>query len=156
MDDTQAFEAFMRDYQNMVFSTAMRLVANAAEAEDIAQETFLKAYAHFAGLRESPSAGGWLKTVATNLSLNHLARYRSRWSFFSELFAPSDTAEETEPNFATDDDFDTRLLEQERSNFVDEALQNCLRLSACRSCSSIWRGSATKTLLPNSTFLSAK
>ena len=76
----------MRDYQNMVFSTAMRLVANQAEAEDIAQEVFLKAYERFGDLRESPTAGGWLKTVATNMSLNHLARYRSRWSFFSELF----------------------------------------------------------------------
>jgi len=66
----------MRDYQNMVFSTAMRLVANQAEAEDIAQEVFLKAYERFDDLRESPTAGGWLKTVATNMSLNHLARYR--------------------------------------------------------------------------------
>ena len=29
--------------------------------------------------------GGWLKTVATNMTLNHLSRYRRRWSLFSEL-----------------------------------------------------------------------
>ena len=56
MTDAQQFEAFMRDYQNMVFSTAMRLVANQAEAEDIAQEVFLKAYERFGDLRESPTA----------------------------------------------------------------------------------------------------
>ena len=85
MTEAEPFERFVRDYQDMVFSTAMRLLANEAEAEDIAQEVFLKAYQRFAELRESPTAGGWLKKVATNLSLNHLSRYRARWSFFSEL-----------------------------------------------------------------------
>jgi len=73
----------MQSYQNMVFSTALRLLANQAEAEDVSQEVFLKAYERFAELRDSPTAGGWQKKVATNLSLNHLSRYRSRWSFFS-------------------------------------------------------------------------
>lgn len=87
MTELQEFEAFMQNYQNMVFSTALRLVANHAEAEDISQEVFVKAYERFAELRESPTAPGWLKTVATNMSLNHLSRYRARWTFFSELFA---------------------------------------------------------------------
>ena len=77
----------MRDYQDMVFSTAVRLVVNTAEAEDISQEVFLKAFERFGELRKSPTAGGWLKTVATNMSLNHLTRYRSRWTFFSEMFS---------------------------------------------------------------------
>ena len=75
----------MQNYQNMVFSTAMRLVANHAEAEDIAQEVFLKAYERFADLSQSVTAGGWLKTVTTNMCLNHLSRYRSRWTFFTDL-----------------------------------------------------------------------
>jgi len=74
MTDAQQFEVFMQNYQNMVFSTAMRLTANQAEAEDISQEVFLKAYERFNELKTSPTAGGWLKTVATNLSLNHLTR----------------------------------------------------------------------------------
>jgi RNA polymerase sigma-70 factor (ECF subfamily) len=78
------FTTFMRAYQDMVFSTAARLAANDAQAEDIAQEVFIKAYENFEQLRSSPSAGGWLKTVATNLALNYLSRYRKRWRFFSE------------------------------------------------------------------------
>ncbi len=57
----------MRAYQDMVFSTASRLAGNDAQAEDIAQEVFLRAYEHFADLRTSETAGGWLKTVTTNL-----------------------------------------------------------------------------------------
>ncbi|MEY2428079.1 MAG: hypothetical protein QOJ40_964, partial [Verrucomicrobiota bacterium] len=90
----------MQNYQNMVFSTAMRLVVNQSEAEDISQEVFLKAYERFGELRDSPTAGGWLKTVATNMSLNHLSRYRARWSFFSELLNRPGEEEERELEFA--------------------------------------------------------
>ncbi len=94
MSDPVQFEAFLRHYQDLVYTTALRLVGRPAEAEDIAQEVFLKAYEHFAELAGSPTAGGWLKTVARNLALNHLTRYRNRWRFFSEL----DTADGDEPD----------------------------------------------------------
>jgi RNA polymerase sigma-70 factor (ECF subfamily) len=87
MTDPNQFAEFMRSYQNMVFSTAVRLVGNEAEAEDISQEVFLKAYERFEDISQSPTAGGWLKTVTRNLCLNHLSRYRARWRFFSELFS---------------------------------------------------------------------
>src|SRR5215471_5405415 len=103
MPDPQQFEAFMGKYQNMVFSTAMRLLANPVEAEDVAQEVFLKAYERFDDLSASPTVGGWLKTVATNMSLNHLTRYRARWSFFSELVKGSDPEESDPIEFAAPD-----------------------------------------------------
>lgn len=87
MNDPAQFEAFLRNYQDLVYTTALRLVGSPAEAEDIAQEVFLKAYEHFEELAASPTAGGWLRTVARNLSLNHLTRYRNRWRFFSEYEA---------------------------------------------------------------------
>lgn len=112
----------MSKYQNMVFSTAMRLLANPAEAEDVAQEVFLKAFERFNELRESPTAGGWLKTVATNMSLNHLTRYRSRWSFFSELVRTGETDEEP-IEFAAPDTFEQDLEQADRHQVIDRALQ---------------------------------
>jgi RNA polymerase sigma-70 factor (ECF subfamily) len=94
MTEPDPFEAFMAAYQDMVFTTAVRLLGNEAEAQDIAQEVFLKAYERFAELKGSPTAGGWLKTVARNLSLNHLTRYRARWRFFSELASEDDDAQQ--------------------------------------------------------------
>jgi RNA polymerase sigma-70 factor (ECF subfamily) len=85
MTNTDQFALFMAKYQDMVFSTACRLIGNQADAQDISQNVFLKAYQHFAQLADNPAAGGWLKTTATNLSLNHLSRYRARWRFFSEF-----------------------------------------------------------------------
>jgi RNA polymerase sigma-70 factor (ECF subfamily) len=85
MNDAARFEAFVREYQDMVFATAVRLLGREADAEDVAQTVFLRAFERFAQVGASPSAAGWLKTVTTNLCLNHLSRYRARWQFFSEL-----------------------------------------------------------------------
>jgi RNA polymerase sigma-70 factor (ECF subfamily) len=79
------FEAFLREYQDMVFATAVRLLGNPSDAEDVAQTVFLKAFEHFDRIGESAAAPGWLKTVTTNTCLSHLSRYRARWRFFSEL-----------------------------------------------------------------------
>ena len=118
------FTTFMRAYQNMVFSTAYRLVSNEAQAEDISQDTFLKAYEHFDTLKDSPTAGGWLKTVATNLSLNHLQRYRKRWRFFSEFQRDAGKGEDGEPEveFAAPDTFFSGLDAEDRKAWLDRAL----------------------------------
>ena len=80
-----AFEGFVRAHQDMVFATAVRLLGNPAEAEDVAQTVFLKAFERFDVLANSPTAGGWLKTVTRNACLNHLSRYRARWQSLSDL-----------------------------------------------------------------------
>jgi RNA polymerase sigma-70 factor (ECF subfamily) len=123
MSDAQQFEAFMQQYQNMVFSTAMRLLANPAEAEDVAQEVFLRAYQHFAELRESPTAGGWLKTVARNLSLNHLSRYRARWTFFSDFFRTTGEDEPQELEIPAPEKVEAELDQADRHQLVEAALQ---------------------------------
>ncbi len=120
------FTTFMRAYQDMVFATAARLTNNEAQAEDISQEVFLKAHQHFETLSTSPTAGGWLKTVATNLSLNHLSRYRNRWKFFSEFRRADDAgAERDEPavEFAAPDAFFAGMDAGERRALVEHALE---------------------------------
>ena len=119
------FPTFMRAYQDMVFSTAVRLTKNEAQAEDISQEVFLKAHEHFDTLRTSPTAGGWLKTVATNLSLNHLSRYRNRWRFFSEFRRADAGAGGAAPDveFAAPDTFFAGVDAEERRAWVEKALE---------------------------------
>lgn len=113
----------MRAYQDMVFSTAARLTGNDVQAEDIAQEVFLKAYEHFGRLSTSPAAGGWLKTVARNLTLNYLERHRRRWQLFSELRRPDADDGGGEVEFASPDGVVQMLDARQRGAIVDEALK---------------------------------
>ncbi len=93
MSNTTGFEAFVVAHQDVVYATAWRLLGNATEAEDVAQEVFLKAFERYDQLAGSPTAVGWLRTVTRHACLNHLLRYRGRWQFFSELTAPGEGAE---------------------------------------------------------------
>lgn len=113
----------MRDYQDMVFSTAARLTGNPTHAEDIAQHVFLKAYENFDKLKGRPEAGGWLKTVARRTALNHLSRYRNRWRFFSEMRAEG--AEDDAPDFdvAAPESLLAGLAAQENREYVEQLLR---------------------------------
>ncbi len=117
------FTKFMRTYQNMVFSTAARLSGNDTQAEDIAQEVFLRAHRKFDELRDNPRAAGWLKTVATNLTFTYLTRYRKRWVFFSQL-QPADEAEDDPVlDFASDESVVEEVRDDERHDYVEAALK---------------------------------
>jgi len=118
----------MRAYQDMVFSTAARLTGDDAQAEDIAQDVFLKAYQSFEMLRESESAGGWLKTVTRNLTLNHLQRHRNRWRFFSDLSRAGGDDGESDielhlPGLTAPDGHVAGLHDSERRALVEQALR---------------------------------
>ncbi len=120
----------MQAYQDMVFSTAARLTGNDAQAEDLAQETFLKAYEHFDTLRASATPGGWLKTVTTNLTLNYLSRYRKRWRFFSDLRRSDAEDDDPDANVpdalldcATPDEMFGSVHAEERRAIVERALR---------------------------------
>lgn len=114
----------MRAYQDMVFTTAARLIGDDRQAEDIAQEVFLKAYENFDQLRTSSSAGGWLKTVSRNLSLNHIFRYRRRWRMFSEMRREDSEEDEPEIEFAGPDDVIAGVDAGVRHGLVEDALQH--------------------------------
>ena len=122
MIDSQQFEAFMKAYQNMVFTTAVRLLGNEAEAEDVSQEVFLKAYERYAELKDSPTVGGWLKTVARNLCLNHLSRYRARWRFFSEMAPDRDDEDASTPEWAAPDTHEQQVAAGDHRELLEAVL----------------------------------
>jgi len=122
-DRNAEFTKFMRTYQNMVFSTAARLSGNDAQAEDIAQEVFLRAHKRFDELRDNPRAAGWLKTVATNLTFTHLTRYRKRWVFFSQMQSADEGDDDPVLDFADDASVVEEVRADERHEYVEAALR---------------------------------
>jgi RNA polymerase sigma-70 factor, ECF subfamily len=113
----------MRAHQDMVFSTAARIVGNDRQAEDIAQDVFLKAYENYEQLRTNPSAGGWLRIVARNATFNYLGRYRKRWRLFSELHNADAGEDEPEIEFPLPEDLVADVDAQVRHEVIEAALK---------------------------------
>ena len=109
----------------MVFATAVRLLGNPTDAEDVAQTVFLRAFQRFGEIGSSPAAPGWLKTVTRNACLNHLSRYRARWRFFSELGRPDDEESEAafEAGLIADGSFTADMEQAELEGHLEEAVR---------------------------------
>src|SRR5438477_12488277 len=71
--DPRAFEEFVIAYQHRVFGVALRMLGSRAEAEEIAQEVFLRAHGAVAEFRGEARLGTWLYAIASRLCLNRLA-----------------------------------------------------------------------------------
>jgi RNA polymerase sigma-70 factor (ECF subfamily) len=68
---TEAFTELITKYQNSVFSLAYQKALDRAEAEDIAQEAFLRAYGQLRRLKNRDSFGWWLCGIVRNISREH-------------------------------------------------------------------------------------
>jgi RNA polymerase sigma-70 factor (ECF subfamily) len=71
--DARAFEELVIGYQHCVFGVALRMLGSRAEAEEIAQETFLRAHRALGEFRGEARLGTWLYAIASRLCLNRLA-----------------------------------------------------------------------------------
>jgi len=71
--EPRAFEELVTVYQHRVFGVALRMLGSRAEAEEIAQEVFLRAYRAVADFRGDARLGTWLYGIASRLCLNRLA-----------------------------------------------------------------------------------
>ena len=75
--DRSAFEALVRSVQRPVYGLCLRLLRTEAEAAEVAQETFLRAYQHLGRYDEAKPFDLWVLAIARNLCLD-LLRRRSR------------------------------------------------------------------------------
>jgi RNA polymerase sigma-70 factor (ECF subfamily) len=76
--DIAAFEVLVRRYQGWVFTLAVRMLGDRAEAEDMAQEIFLKAYRGLKRFRGASRFSTWLYAIASHQCLNQLEARRRR------------------------------------------------------------------------------
>src|SRR6266496_3163201 len=90
--DREAFEEVVRRTHRHVYTQALRLVGDPQEAEDVAQEAYLRVYRGLAGFRGDAQFETWLYRIVANAAMSHLRR-RGR---FADLLADPD-AELPEP-----------------------------------------------------------
>ncbi len=74
LGEKSAFGAIVEKYWNMVVALALSKISDAAEAEDIAQESFLKAYSQLANLRDPSRLAGWLSKITIQQCSNSLRK----------------------------------------------------------------------------------
>ncbi|HJV47077.1 MAG TPA: RNA polymerase sigma factor SigW [Bacillota bacterium] len=83
--DRDAFAELVELYKDRVFQVTLRMVGNTQEAEDIAQETFLRVYSNLEHYDPSYKFSTWIFRIATNLSIDHLRKRKQTYSLDKEM-----------------------------------------------------------------------
>jgi RNA polymerase sigma-70 factor (ECF subfamily) len=113
--DTAAFEVLINLHAQLVYNLALRVLRNPEEAEDLAQETFLRAWRGLSRFRGEARFSTWLYRIAINLCYNHLPRLQRELTALTPdeaaLNLPDTTAEVS-----------TVLLSAELTAFLHKAI----------------------------------
>jgi len=86
--DREAFEPILTRYEKPVYNAVLRMVGDAEEARDIAQEVFVKVFENLRSYDRSRKFFSWMYRVAINETINHM-KSRRRWEPLSEAFQSS-------------------------------------------------------------------
>jgi RNA polymerase sigma-70 factor (ECF subfamily) len=122
--DEAAFEQIMSLYADRLYSYILRMVGNATDAEDLVQETFLRAYQGLPNFDGRASLGTWLYRIATNLCIDHQRRRARRAPTVSYSAHDDEDGEATEwdfPDLQTPNPLDA-ALNRELEAVVEEAI----------------------------------
>lgn len=106
--DRDAFAEIVRRHQQAVFNAAYHVLGNVHDAEDAAQETFIRAYQFFEGFDINRPLAPWLKRIAVNVCLNRLEGYKPASSLDDEL-APAPDPDPSPEAQAVDRDRSERI-----------------------------------------------
>lgn len=82
--DPAAFEALIRNHQHMIHSLTFRMTGSLADAEDLAQETFIRAYRQIGSYRGAAKFSTWLYRIAINLCLTWRRRESCRFEMHAD------------------------------------------------------------------------
>ena len=75
--DAEAFGELVNRYSGRIYALALAMVRDAQRAEDVTQETFIRAYEHLGGFRGASAFATWLYRIALNECLTFLNKQRA-------------------------------------------------------------------------------
>ena len=113
--EPEAYAFLVKKYKSMAYSLALKLVRNREDAEEIAQDAFVKAYQSLGQFRGGAKFSTWLYRIVYNTSVSRLRRTNT------ELVRLEDSAIEERESSEVMDAYYT-LKDQERKKFLDLAL----------------------------------
>ena len=103
---------FVNEHLRRIFVQIYRIVRNRADAQDLTQETFIKALQRQDQLKDEQKAAHWLSRIATNTAIDFMRR-SARASFCDIEFAPESHAESPEQE----------LLRSEHHDYLEDGLR---------------------------------
>ncbi|HPK87845.1 MAG TPA: sigma-70 family RNA polymerase sigma factor [Atribacterota bacterium] len=127
--NSEAFSFLVEKYKNMVYQLALRLTGNYHDSEDIAQESFLKAYHSLHQFNPSYSFSSWLYKITLN-TIRDRARKKNldlaqSFSQQEDDFPEQETAN-TRPLFSGDSEFATNPEEWQVRQENQQAIQTAI------------------------------
>jgi len=122
--DGRAFGELVRRYESKIFRLAQHVTQNREDAEDVLQETFLKAYEHLDQFQGAAKFYTWIVRIAVNQALMKLRRRRTDKSV--SLDEAIDTGEDTivREVAAWDENPEQKFSRAEFGHILDEAIQS--------------------------------
>jgi RNA polymerase sigma-70 factor, ECF subfamily len=122
--DNEAFAELVGRYQNKIYRLARNITQSNEDAEDVLQETFLKAYSHLDGFQRNSKFYTWIVRIAVNESLMKLRKRKSDRTV--PLDEPLDTGEESVAREIAvwDDNPEQRYSREEMQEILDEAVES--------------------------------
>lgn len=122
--DSSAFSELVEHYERRVFRMAKQITQNEEDAEDVLQETFLKAYSHLEDFQGNSKFYTWLVRIAVNEALMKLRKRRSDKTV--PLDDPIDTGEDVVVREIAvwEDDPEQRYSREELGGILDDAIQS--------------------------------
>jgi len=124
-NDAAAFNEIVRRYQGKVYNYVCRMIGPGADAEDLAQETFVRAYTNIHSFQSRASLNTWLFRIATNLCIDYARRGKRRTLTTSLLAEDEETGQPVELEIP-DSRLDPQqvLMRQELGAVLDRALES--------------------------------
>jgi RNA polymerase sigma-70 factor (ECF subfamily) len=121
--DLQAFNELVNSYSRKIFRLAKHITQNDEDAEDVLQETFLKAFEHLGDFQGQSKFYTWIVRIAVNESLMKLRKRKSDRSV--PLDEPVDTGEDTVVREIAvwDENPEQKYSREELGQILDEAVQ---------------------------------
>jgi RNA polymerase sigma factor (sigma-70 family) len=90
--DELAFKSLVANYQDLVYNTALGIVQNSEDAQDVAQEVFIQVYRSIDQFKGDARLSTWIYRITTTKALDHIRsrRRKKRFAFITSLFGPND------------------------------------------------------------------
>ena len=122
--DARAFSELVERYERKIYRLAKHITQNDEDAEDVLQESFLKAYTHLDSFQGDSKFYTWLVRIAVNEALMKLRKRKSDKTV--SLDEPQDTGEDlvTREIAVWDDDPEKKYSREELAEILDEAVQS--------------------------------